>query len=59
MLVLSRKKGEKLIIGDTVITVCQIRGGTVKIGVDAPADVCVRRGELPADVRLLKQDDDK
>lgn len=47
MLVLSRKSGESIEIGDGVtITVLKIGAGRVKIGVTAPADVEVARGEL-------------
>lgn len=48
MLVLSRKKGEKLRIGeDIVITVCKIEGNRVTIGIEAPRELRVVRGELP------------
>lgn len=47
MLVLSRKKGESLVIGDDVIvTITDIEGGRVRIGVDAPREVSVHRREL-------------
>jgi carbon storage regulator len=47
MLVLSRKKDEKLVIGDEiVITVVEIRGDTVKLGISAPKDVPIYRSEL-------------
>jgi carbon storage regulator CsrA len=47
MLVLSRKQNEKIIVGDNVtITVLKIRGNTVRIGIDAPREVAVVRGEL-------------
>lgn len=47
MLVLSRKVGEKLFIGDSiVITITEIRGDKVRIGVEAPRDVRVLRQEL-------------
>ncbi len=47
MLVLSRKPGEKLVIGGgIVLTVLEIIGGRVRIGVEAPADVRILRGEL-------------
>ena len=47
MLVLSRKPGEKIVVGtDVVITIlCSSRGRT-KIGIEAPDHVRVRRGEL-------------
>jgi carbon storage regulator len=47
MLVLSRKRNESLIIGDDIIiTVTDIDGNRVRIGVDAPKDVSVHRREL-------------
>lgn len=47
MLVLSRKVGEKLVIGDgIVITVSRVAGQRVSIGIEAPAHVRIVRGEL-------------
>lgn len=47
MLVLSRKVGERLLIGDQIaITVVRIQGGGVRIGVEAPAHLAVVREEL-------------
>ena len=47
MLVLSRKEGEKLVIGDDiVITVNRISGHRVSIGIEAPPHVPITRGEL-------------
>jgi len=47
MLVLSRKVGERLLIGDQIaITVVRIQGGGVRIGVEAPAHLTVVREEL-------------
>lgn len=47
MLVLSRKVSEKVHIGDDVIiTVVRISGNSVRIGIEAPSDVRVRRHEL-------------
>lgn len=47
MLILTRKVGESLLIGDDVsITVLNIRGNQVKIGVKAPKDVSVHREEI-------------
>lgn len=44
MLVLTRKRGERIVIGkDIVITVTEIRGGSVKIGISAPEDLVIRR----------------
>ncbi len=47
MLVLSRKKGQSIIIGDNIeITVVEIQGDTVRIGVNAPREVAVHRQEV-------------
>ena len=47
MLVLSRKKNESIIINnDIVITVVEIRGDKVRLGIVAPKDVTVHREEV-------------
>ena len=47
MLILTRRVGESLIIGDNVdITVLGIRGNQVRIGINAPKDVSVHREEI-------------
>jgi carbon storage regulator len=47
MLVLSRKPGEQVYIGNHItITVVEIKGNRVRIGIDAPGDVSVLRAEL-------------
>ena len=47
MLVLSRKEGEQLMIGDDiVVTINRISGNRVAIGIDAPRSVRIVRGEL-------------
>jgi len=51
MLVLSRKPGEAIRIGDDIeISVIEVRGDTVRIGIDAPRNVPVFRMELLAEV---------
>ena len=48
MLVLSRKQNQEIIIGDNIkITVVKMKGNTVRLGIEAPREVNVRRGELP------------
>lgn len=50
MLVLSRKLGEKIIIGDNIVlTVVAIKGNQIRVGVEAPRKVSVWRGELLLD----------
>jgi carbon storage regulator len=47
MLVLSRKPGERIHIGSGVtITVVQVQGNRVRLGIDAPKDVSIARGEV-------------
>ncbi len=47
MLVLSRKKSERIFIGEEIIlTICEIKGDRIKIGIDAPKDVNIVREEL-------------
>ena len=47
MLVLSRKAGEDVVIGDNIrLTVLAIRGGQVRLGFTAPPDVPIWRDEL-------------
>lgn len=46
MLVLSRKEGESLRIGDIRVEVVQIRGDKVLIGIEAPKEVPVHREEV-------------
>jgi carbon storage regulator len=49
MLVLTRKPNQRLMIGDNVvITVLSVRGGQVRIGIEAPRSVSIRREELEA-----------
>jgi carbon storage regulator len=49
MLVLTRKQGEKIRIGeDVVITVVRTKGKAVRLGIQAPAHVPVLRGEIAA-----------
>ncbi len=47
MLVLSRRVGESIVIGEEiVITILEVRGGQVRVGVDAPRRVQVHREEV-------------
>ncbi len=51
MLVLSRKLGQSLKVGDGVrITVVKIDNNSVRIGIDAPEDVAIRRHEIAFEV---------
>ncbi len=47
MLILTRKIGEPLLIGDNIrVKVLEIRGKQVRLGIEAPADIAVLREEL-------------
>ena len=47
MLVLSRQSNETIIIGDNIrVTIVEVRGDKVRIGIDAPRDVTVHRQEI-------------
>ena len=47
MLVLTRKPGERLVIGNNiVVTVVSVRNGQVRLGFEAPREVSIRREEI-------------
>jgi carbon storage regulator len=49
MLVLSRKRSESIVISDGIkVTIIEIRGDKVRLGIDAPTDVPVHRAEVQA-----------
>ncbi len=49
MLVLSRKQGERVFLGEDIqVKVLEIRGNRVKLGFSGPASVPIHRGELHA-----------
>ena len=51
LLVLSRRRDQTLVIGDNVeVTVLEIKGGQVRLGINAPKTVPVHRGEIHAKV---------
>ena len=51
MLVLTRKLGEKVVIGtDITITVLETHGSRVRIGIEAPAPMLILRGELTPEI---------
>lgn len=47
MLVLSRKVGEKVLIGNNIVlTVVEVNGNRIRLGIEAPREMAVVRGEL-------------
>jgi len=55
VLVLSRRVGESVVIGDpsseqVTVTVLEVRGDVVRVGIDAPRSVAVHRAELLAEL---------
>jgi len=54
VLVLTRRLGEKLIIGGNVtVTILGVKGNQIRIGIDAPRDITVNREEIHQ--RILKE----
>lgn len=59
MLILTRRVGETLMIGDEVtVTVLGVKGNQVRIGVNAPKDVAVHREEIYERIKHEKSADD-
>lgn len=58
MLVLSRKKDEKIVIGDNIsIMVVEIRGDKVRLGIEAPRDISVHRREVYEAIKRKQAED--
>ncbi len=52
MLVLTRKAGESIVIGSDIrVTVLEMQGRQIRIGIEAPSDVSVHRGEVYERIR--------
>ena len=59
MLILTRRIGETLIIGDDVnITVLGVKGNQVRLGINAPKDVSVHREEIYLRIQQEKEPND-
>ena len=57
MLVLSRKKNESIVVDDAiVITVLEIRGDKVRLGIEAPKDVSIHREEVYQAIQRERHD---
>jgi carbon storage regulator len=56
MLVITRKPGERICLGDDVtVTVLEVVGSTVRLGIEAPAEIPVYRHEIWAAVKAENQ----
>ena len=57
MLVLSRRVGESVVVGeDVTITVLEVRGDVVRVGIQAPRSVAVNRAELLQELASKNRD---
>ncbi|NBI27736.1 carbon storage regulator CsrA [Chengkuizengella marina] len=57
MLVLTRKKGQSIMIGDDIeLTIIETEGETVKVGISAPKEVQVYRSEVYESIKLSNQE---
>jgi carbon storage regulator len=60
MLILTRRIGESVVIGDDIhITVLGVKGNQVRLGVNAPKDVSVHREEIYQRIQFEKEAEEK
>lgn len=60
MLILTRRTGETLMVGDEVtVTILGVKGNQVRVGVDAPKNVSVHREEIYERIKIEKGDDNE
>ncbi|WP_437224945.1 carbon storage regulator CsrA [Planctomicrobium sp. SH661] len=59
MLTLSRKRGERIMIGDSiVIRIQEVRGDKVRIGIEAPKNIAIYREEIYSALKDLQSKED-
>jgi len=57
MLVLSRKPGESIVVGGEItVTVLEVRGDMVRVGIDAPRSIAVHRKEVHDELMAANRD---
>jgi carbon storage regulator len=57
MLVLSRRVGESVVIGDDVtVTILEVRSDVIRVGIEAPRSVAVHRAELLVELEASNRD---
>ncbi|HHU17958.1 MAG TPA: carbon storage regulator CsrA [Clostridiales bacterium] len=57
MLVLSRKPGQSILIGDNIeVQIIEIQGDQIRIGISAPRDISIVRKELIDEVKLTNRE---
>ena len=57
MLVLTRRSGESVMIGDNVVvTVLEVRGDVIRLGIGAPRDIQVHREEIYRELQASNQE---
>ena len=57
MLVLSRRKGESIIIGESIeVTIVDIQGDLIRLGINAPKEISIYRQELFEDIKKANQE---
>jgi len=56
VLVVSRKPGERILVGDKIaITVVKLTGGAVRLGIEAPPELPIMREELALEIRAADE----